>query len=50
MALTDKEALDQIAKAVVPEDWGGWCDECGLLETIGDIVRSTGRPIENWED
>jgi hypothetical protein len=43
----DNEALDAIALAVRP--WGGvWSDQDGILESIGNIVESTGRTVD-WE-
>lgn len=42
------EALDRIARLVTPNDGGGWSDPCGLLESIGRVIESTGRIID-WE-
>lgn len=42
---SDAEALDAIAHAVRP--WGGmWDDPYSALEQIGNLVESTGRPVQ----
>jgi len=45
--LTDKEALDRIAKFVEPFE-GEWSDMSGILERIGNTVEETGREVI-WE-
>ncbi|MDH6282906.1 hypothetical protein [Prescottella agglutinans] len=47
--MNDKEALDKIAKAVALDEDGMWTDQDGILESIGNIVQSTGRTVEGWE-
>lgn len=47
--MTDKEVLDRIAQIVGLDEDGTWTDESGLLESIGDLVHSTGRTVEGWE-
>ncbi|MBM4469870.1 hypothetical protein GS502_11150 [Rhodococcus hoagii] len=47
--ITDEAALDEIAKAVALDEDGTWCDHDGILESVGNTVRATGRTIENWE-
>lgn len=38
-------ALDEIAEMLRDPEWG-----VGMLEDIGDIVRRTGRNVENYPD
>lgn len=38
-------ALDEIAEMLRDPDWGA-----GMLEDIADIVRRTGRSVENYPD
>ncbi len=45
--VNDKDALDKIALTVRPWD-GEWSDADGILESIGNIVESTGRVVD-WE-
>lgn len=45
----DAAALDEIAEAVALDEDGTWCDHDGILESVGNTVRSTGRTIRNWE-
>ena len=46
-SLSDKEALDKIAKLVEPYE-GEWSDMSGILESIGNTVEATGREVI-WE-
>lgn len=43
--LPDKLALDDIAEMLRDPDWGS-----GMLEDIADLVRRTGRTVENYPD
>ncbi|MEU6580642.1 hypothetical protein [Nocardia sp. NPDC046763] len=46
--LAARKALDEIARRVRPDEDGTWTDQDGLLESIGNIVESTGRKV--WEE
>ncbi|AVP71280.1 hypothetical protein [Prescottella equi] len=46
---TDAAALDRIAEVIALDEDGTWCDHDGILESVGNAVRATGRTIENWE-
>lgn len=43
--LTDLQALEGIAEMLRDPDWGS-----GMLEDIADIIRATGRTVENYPD
>ncbi|UVK59814.1 hypothetical protein SEA_ALEEMILY_74 [Gordonia phage Aleemily] len=45
--LSDAEALDKIAERIRPFD-GEWSDADGILESVGNIIESTGRTVD-WE-
>ncbi|MGV9742838.1 hypothetical protein [Nocardia farcinica] len=42
------EALDYIARRVRPDIDGTWCDQDGILESVGNAVEKTGRKV--WVD
>lgn len=46
---SDADALDAIARAVALDEDGMWTDQDGILETVANIVQSTGRTVGNWE-
>jgi len=42
---TDTQAIETIAEMLRDPEWG-----VGMLEDIADIVRSTGRSVEDYPD
>ncbi|NKZ84474.1 hypothetical protein GS982_19940 [Rhodococcus hoagii] len=47
--VADAAALDVIADRIALDEDGTWCDHDGILESVGNTVRLTGRTIKNWE-
>lgn len=37
-----KRVLEQIAERVATDEWGGWTDESGIIEAVGDLIESVG--------